>query len=68
MMNPILNLRARFPLGFNPSEKNSREIVNWEHVVFGKVVQLCRNMLREAYVVLGPRQGKSHLRDNLTRP
>ena len=37
---------ARIPLGWNhPSEKNSRQIINLEHVVVGKVSQLCRNML-----------------------
>jgi hypothetical protein len=68
MMNLILNLRARFPLGFNPSEKNSRQIIYLEHVVFGKVVQLCRNMLPETNVGSGADQGKSQLRDNLTCP
>ena len=37
---------ALIPLGWNhPSEKNSRQIINLEHVVVGKVSQLCRNML-----------------------
>ena len=36
---------ARVPLGWNhPSEMNSRQIINLEHVVVGKVSQLCRNM------------------------
>jgi fumarate reductase subunit D len=68
MMNLILILGARFPFGFNPSEKNSRQIINLEHVVFGKVVQLCRNMLPEINVGCPLAQGKSRLRDNLTRP
>ncbi len=64
----ILNLRALFPLESNPSEKNSLQIINLEHVVFGKVMQLCRNMLSETYVVRRSDQGKSQLGDNLTRP
>jgi hypothetical protein len=68
MMILILNLRALFPLESNPSEKNSLQIINLEHVVFGKVMQLCRNMLSETYVVRRSDQGKSQLRDNLTRP
>jgi hypothetical protein len=52
---------ARFPLGRpRPSEKKSRQINNLEHVVIGKVVQLCRNML---YLLAGvPNYGKSNFR------
>ena len=37
---------ARIPLKWSHlSEKNSRQVNNLEHVLIGKVMQLCRNML-----------------------
>jgi hypothetical protein len=36
---------ARFRLGESPERKKPRQFNNLEHVVIGKVLQLCRNML-----------------------
>jgi hypothetical protein len=42
---------ALVPLGESPSEKNSRQLVNLEHVAIGKVEQLCRNMLLMSHLI-----------------
>jgi hypothetical protein len=62
-----LDCPARFPLGrYRPSEKKSRQFNNLEHVVIGKVVRLCRNML---HLLAGvPNYGKSNVAAFLQYP